>query len=145
MFDTEWNAHRISTLDRRPHQHFINTSTWSNKKTVMHIVRLIPLCTSKYTSFYSTVEVSSCINQGESGENSQQGYGNFFFHFSNLSVFLLENPTYWCLETAARPIFPKPALNIFAVCSLVPKMNLQQRFATQYATELFMPRKNQYY
>ena len=56
----------------------------------MHIVRLIPLCTSKYTSFYSTVEVSSCINQGESGENSQQGYGNFFSNFQICQFFYLK-------------------------------------------------------
>ena len=45
-----------------------------------------------------------------------------FFQLSNLSqsVFLLENPTHWGLETAVCPIFAKPVLDIFAVCSVVP-------------------------
>ena len=49
-----------------------------------------------------------------------------FFQLPNLSqpVFLLENPTHWGLETAMCPIFVKPVLDIFALCSLVPSMNL---------------------
>ena len=45
---------------------------------------------------------------------------------SNLSqpVFLFENPIHWGLETAVCPIFVKPVLDTFAVCSLVPNMNL---------------------
>ena len=53
--------------------------------------------------------------------------GNFFFQLSNLLqpvFFLLENPTHWDLKTAVCPIFAKPVLDIFAVCSLVPRMNL---------------------
>ena len=56
----------------------------------------------------------------------KQGYENFFSQLSNLSqpVFLLENPTHWGLKTAVCPIFAKPILDNFAVCSLVPSMNL---------------------
>ena len=56
----------------------------------------------------------------------KQGYQNFFFQLSVFSqpVFLLENPTHWGLEIAACPNFAKPASDIFAVCSLVPSMNL---------------------
>ena len=55
----------------------------------------------------------------------KQGYENFF-QVSNLrwSVFVLGNPTYWGLETAAHPIFASLVLGIFAVCSLVPRANL---------------------
>ena len=51
---------------------------------------------------------------------------DFFFQLSNLSqlVFVLENPTHWGLETAVYPIFVKPVLDIFAVCSLVPRVNV---------------------
>ena len=51
------------------------------------------------------------------------------FQLSNLSqrVFLLENPTHWGLETVVCPIFAKPVLDIFVVCSLVPSMNLSHR------------------
>ena len=44
---------------------------------------------------------------------------------SNLlqSVFVLENPTHWGLETAVCPIFAKPVLDIFTVCLLVPRIN----------------------
>ena len=40
------------------------------------------------------------------------------------SVFLLENPTHQGLETAVCPIFAKQVLDILAVCSLVPSINL---------------------
>ena len=43
--------------------------------------------------------------------------------FSNFQI-LLENPTHWGLETSVNPIFAKPALDIFAVCSLASRMNL---------------------
>ena len=48
------------------------------------------------------------------------------FRFLNLSqpVFLIENPTHWGLKTGECPIFAKPVLDIFAVCSLVRSMNL---------------------
>ena len=42
-------------------------------------------------------------------------------------VFLLENPTHWGLETAVCLIFAKSVLDTFAVCSLVPSMNLSHR------------------
>ena len=64
---------------------------------------------------------------GGSGEKSpSKDMKIFFCQLSNLSqpVFLLENPTHWGLETAVCPIFEKPVLDIFAVCSLVPSMNL---------------------
>ena len=50
-----------------------------------------------------------------------QGYEKkIFFQLSNLSqpVFLLENPTHWGLANGVCPIFAKPVLDIFAVCSL---------------------------
>ena len=64
-----------------------------------------------------------------SGEKSPSNDKKFFFQLSNLSqpVFLLENPTHWGLETAVCPIFVKPVLDIFAVCSLVPSMNLSHK------------------
>ena len=48
------------------------------------------------------------------------------FQLSNLSqsVFVLENPTHCDLEMAVCPIFAIPVLNIFADCSLVPRINL---------------------
>ena len=52
-------------------------------------------------------------------------------------VFLLENPTHWGLETALCPIFVKPVLDIFAVCSMVLRMNL---FYTPQSH--FMPKKS---
>ena len=64
---------------------------------------------------------------GGSGKKSpSKDMNKFFFQLSNLSqpIFLLENPTHWGLETAVYPIFAKPVLDIFAVCSLVPSMNL---------------------
>ena len=60
-------------------------------------------------------------------KKAKQGHGFFFFfQLSNLSesVFVLENPAHWGLETAVCPIFAKPILDIFAVCSLVPRINL---------------------
>ena len=58
---------------------------------------------------------------------------------SNLSqsVFALENPTHWGLETAVCPIFLKPYLDVFAVFLLLPKINLSH---TQH--RLFMPKKS---
>ena len=49
-----------------------------------------------------------------------------FLSLSSLSqsVFLLENPIDWGWETAVCPIFAKPVLDIFAICLLVPSMNL---------------------
>ena len=64
---------------------------------------------------------------GGSGEKSpSKDMKKIFFQLSNLSqpVFLFENPTHWGLETAVCPISVKPALDILAVCSLVPSMNL---------------------
>ena len=62
----------------------------------------------------------------------------FFLQLSNLSqsAFLLQNPTHWGLEVVVCPIFAKPVLSIFAVCSLVPRINLSH---TQY---LFMSKKS---
>ena len=60
-------------------------------------------------------------------KKTKQRYGKFFFpavKFVTTSFFLLENPTHWDLKTAVCPIFAKPVLDIFAVCSLVPRMNL---------------------
>ena len=64
-----------------------------------------------------------------------------FFQLSNLSqpVFLLENQTHWSLETAVCPIFVKPVLDIFAVCSLVPSMNLS------HTQQSYLCPKNQNY
>ena len=74
---------------------------------------------------------------GGSGEKSPSKDMKFFFQLANLSqpVFLHENPTYWGLETAVCPIFVKPVLDIFAVCSLVPEF-------VPYATELFLYKKS---
>ena len=60
---------------------------------------------------------------------------------SNLSqsVFALENPTHWGLETAVCPIFLKPYLDVFAVFLLLPKINLSHTH-----TGYLCP-KNQYY
>ena len=54
--------------------------------------------------------------------------GKKFFQLSNLpqSVFLLENPTHWDLETAVCQIFAKPVLDIFTVCSLLHRTNFSQ-------------------
>ena len=77
-----------------------------------------------------------------SGEKSPSNDKKIFFQLSNLSqpVFLLENPTHWGLETAVCPIFVKPVLDIFAVCSLVPSMNLshmQQSYLCPKKSKLF--------
>ena len=71
----------------------------------------------------------------------KQGYEKFFFQLSNFSqpVFLLENPTHWGLEIAVCPIFAKPVLDIFAVCSLVPSMNLS------HTQQSYLCPKNQNY
>ena len=64
-----------------------------------------------------------------SGEKSlRKDMGKKFFQLSNLSqsVFLLENPTHWGLETAVCPIFAKPVLDIFTVCSLLHRTNFSQ-------------------
>ena len=64
---------------------------------------------------------------GGSGEKNQsKDKDKKFFQLSNLSqsVYLLENPIHWRLETAVCPIFVELILDIFAVCSLVPRMNL---------------------
>ena len=54
-------------------------------------------------------------------------------------VFLLKNPTHWGLETAVCPIFEKPVFDIFAVCSLVPSMNLS------HTQQSYLCLKNQNY
>ena len=77
---------------------------------------------------------------GGSGEKIPSKDMKFFFsQFSNLPqpVFLLENPTHWGLKTAVCLIFAKPILNNFAVCSMVPSMNL---FHTQQS--YFCPKKS---
>ena len=64
---------------------------------------------------------------GGSGKKSpSKDMKKIIFQLSNLSelIFLLENTTHWGLETAVCPIFAKPILNTFAVCSLVPSINL---------------------
>ena len=79
---------------------------------------------------------------GGSGEKSpSKDMKIFFCQLSNLSqpVFLLENPTHWGLETAVCPIFEKPVLDIFAVCSLVPSMNLS------HTQQSYLCPKNQNY
>ena len=53
------------------------------------------------------------------------------------SFFLSENPTHWGLETAVGSIFAQLVLDIFAICSLVPRMNL---FHTQQS--YFIPKKS---
>ena len=85
-----------------------------------------------------------CYNERESdfGEKSQkEDMEKKFFQLSNLSqsVFVLENPTHCDLETAVCPIFAIPVLNIFADCSLVPRINL---FHTQQG---YLCPKNQNY
>ena len=49
-----------------------------------------------------------------------------FPRLSNLSqsVSVLDNPIHWGLETALCSIFAKLVLDIFAVCSLVSRINL---------------------
>ena len=66
---------------------------------------------------------------------------NFFLQLSNLSrsAFLLENPTHWGLEVVVCSIFAKPVLGIFAVCSLVPRMNLS------HTQQIYLCPKNQNY
>ena len=70
---------------------------------------------------------------------SKQGYGKN--NFSNYQIchnkffFLLENPTHWGLKTAANPIFVKPVLDIFAVCSLAPRMNLPHMQQSYFCTK----------
>ena len=60
--------------------------------------------------------------------------------FLSWSVVALENSTNWGLETAVCPTFVKMLLDIFAVCSLVPRINLS------HLQKLFMPqKKNQNY
>ena len=44
--------------------------------------------------------------------------------FKFVTVFVLGNPTHSGLETAVCPIFAKLVLDIFALCSLVPKIDL---------------------
>ena len=48
--------------------------------------------------------------------------------------FLLENPTHWGLDIAVCAVFVKLILDIFAVCSLLPRMNfphMQQSYLCQ--------------
>ena len=56
----------------------------------------------------------------------KQGYEKRIFSptFKFDTSFFTWNPTNWGLETAVCPIFAKPVLYIFAVCSLIPSMNL---------------------
>ena len=64
---------------------------------------------------------------GSSGEKSpSKDLEKNFFQLSNLSqsIVVRENPTNWGLETPMCPIYAKPVLHIFAVCSLVPGINL---------------------
>ena len=79
---------------------------------------------------------------GGSGEKSpSKDTKKFFSQLSNLSqpIFLLENPTQQGLETAMSPIFVKQILDIFAVCSLVPSMNLS------HTQQSYLCPKNQNY
>ena len=57
---------------------------------------------------------------GGSGEKAQV-FSNF--EICHNQFFLLENPTHWGFQTAVFPVFAKPVLDIFAVCSLVLRMN----------------------
>ena len=70
----------------------------------------------------------------------KQGNGKNFFELSHLSqsVFVLENPSHWGLETAVCPIFTKLVLDIFAVC-LIPRINLSN------VKESYLCPKNQNY
>ena len=78
---------------------------------------------------------------GGSGEKSPSKDMKIFFQLSNLlqPVFLLENQTHGGLETAVCPNFVKPVLDIFAVCSLVPSMNLS------HTQQIYLYPKNQNY
>ena len=58
-------------------------------------------------------------------KKAQARIGKFFSQLLNLSYsVLLKSPTHWGLETAACLIFAKLVLDIFAVCLLVPRINL---------------------
>ena len=74
-------------------------------------------------------------------KKTKQGCEIFFpnFQICHNQFFLLENPTHWGLETAVCPIFAKPVLDIFAVCSLVPCMNLS------HTQKSYLCSKNQNY
>ena len=63
-----------------------------------------------------------------------------FFPTFKLSqpVFFLENPTHWGLETIVCPVLVKAVLGFFAVCSVVPCMNLSHR------QQSYLCAKNQY-
>ena len=61
------------------------------------------------------------------------------FQICHNQFFLLENPTHWGLETAVCPIFVKPVLDIFAVCSLVLRINLS------HTQQSYLCPKNQNY
>ena len=74
----------------------------------------------------------------------KQGCGKFFFFpafkFFIISFCTWKNPTHWGLETAVCPIFAKPpVLDIFAVCSLVPRINLS------HTQQGYLCQKNQSY
>ena len=75
---------------------------------------------------YITDQNGPRVGSGEKGPSKNMKKKIKNFQLSNLSqpVFLLENPTHWGLETAVCPIFVKPILDVSAVCSLVPSMNL---------------------
>ena len=55
------------------------------------------------------------------------------------SVSVLENPTHWGSETAVYLIFVKPVLDVFAVRSLITRINLS------HGMELFMLKKSKYF
>ena len=71
--------------------------------------------------------IATISQKGGSGEKKpKKTYGEKNFQLSNLSqsVLILKNQTHWCLESTVCPIFVKPVFDIFAVCSMVPTINL---------------------
>ena len=61
---------------------------------------------------------------GSGGKSPSKDMEKIFSQLSNLSqsVFVLEILTHWGLETAVCPVFVKPVLDVFAICSLVPRI-----------------------
>ena len=88
------------------------------------------------------------VGMGGSGESATKDKEKiFWFSNSPQSIFLLETKKWkwlwqkidWGLKTTVCPIFVKPVLNIFAVCSPVPRMNLS------HTQKRYLCSKNQNY
>ena len=91
------------------------------------------------THTHTHICVGVFIYMGGSGEKTpSKDMKKIFYQLSNLSqpVFLLKNPTHWGLETAVCPIFTKTVLDIFAICLLVPSMNLSNMQKAIYAQKI---------